>query len=75
MRGLGGLEVRPFQDGVQGRLLDDEAAVDQGLEFHGAGVHQVLELAEVGDLDDAQVLGLFQNIQRAGLEVRGGHHL
>ena len=70
-----GLKSAYLEDGVQGRLLDDEAAVDQGLEFHGAGVHQVLELAEVGDLDDAQVLGLFQDVQGAGLEIRGGHHL
>ncbi len=58
--GRGGFEILFFEDGVQGRLLDDDAAVDEALKIHEAVVDQVLEAAEAGHPHDPRSLAFFR---------------
>ena len=58
-------------DGVDGRLLDDDAAVNQALEIDKAEFFKVGQAIDAGDLDDPQVLAFFQDLEAALVQNPG----
>ncbi len=73
--GDGRFQIGRGADGVDRRLLDDDAAIDQALEIDKAESLKGGEAIDRRYPDDAQVLALFEDIQGSRLEIRGADHL
>ncbi len=61
--------------GVDGRLLDNQASVDQTLEINEAESGIIDQTIDPGDSDHPQVLATAKNCQSTGVEFRGANYL
>ena len=73
--GDGRFQVCRGADGVDRRLLDDDAAVNQALEIDEAEFFKIGQTIDGGHFDHPQVLAFFQYLQGAFLKIRGADHL
>ncbi len=73
--GGGGFEVGDRADGVDRRLLGDDAAVNQALEVHIAEFFKLGQAVDAADLDDPQVLAFLEDLKTALFKGGGADHL